>query len=141
MPITLLTASFLAIVFVYLSVAVTFARRSTGVSLGTGANDVPLGSGPAGSPLLVAMRTHANFAEYVPISLILTGLLEREGFQPNIIFGLSGALVLARLMHPIGMTMKAPNFFRAGGILLQWLMLFAAGILGLVCILGPMMRP
>jgi uncharacterized protein len=123
MPITLLTASALGLIFLYLCFAVVRARIRSTASLGTGKDTLNRDEDPKTQPLLVAVRSHANFAEYVPISLILLGLLEGQGFAPWIIASLGGALVVSRAMHPLGMELKPPNVFRAGGILLQWALL------------------
>src|SRR5271154_3898188 len=60
---------------------------------------------------LVAMRRHANFAEWVPLVLILIALLELNGVRPVSIHALGAALVVARLAHAVGIrgdTMKNP---------------------------------
>ena len=129
MPITLLTASILGLIFVWLSFAVVRLRIGGTASLGTGKETLGRGEDPKSQPLLVAVRTQANFAEYVPLSLILLGLLEGQGTAPWIVVALGTALIVSRLMHPLGMQMKSPNAFRAGGILLQWaILVLMAGI-------------
>jgi hypothetical protein len=60
--------------------------------------------GDGGSPaLLLAMRRHANFAEWVPLALILIALLELNGVSTRAIHSLGAALVIARLLHAIGL--------------------------------------
>src|SRR5271168_5284126 len=57
------------------------------------------------------MRRHANFAEWVPLVLILIALLELNGVRPVSIHALGAALVVARLAHAVGIrgdTMKNP---------------------------------
>ena len=49
------------------------------------------------------MRAHANFAEYVPMTLILIGALEASGGSPAAVRALGAILVVARIMHPVGM--------------------------------------
>ena len=138
-PITFLVASILGVIFVYLSISVTVQRRRTHVSLGDDVGPTKDGQRSSDTPLLVAIRSQANFEEYVPFSLILLGLIEAHGFRTEVVQVLGGALVLARLMHPIGMGQPVPNFFRAGGILLQWLVLLVMSVLGAYCILGPLL--
>lgn len=137
LPVTLVTASLLALFYVYLSLVVVSFRRATKVSLGTSKDNIGRGEDPKVAPLLTASRTHANFAEYVPFAVILLGLLEMQGFRQEIIIGLAAALVLARLTHWIGMWMTAPNLFRALGVMLQWLVYIAQGGLGLYCVAAP----
>ena len=49
------------------------------------------------------MRAHANFAEYVPMILLLVGLLEAGGGSAAAVHGLLLVLVVTRVLHPIGM--------------------------------------
>jgi len=56
------------------------------------------------------MRRHANFAEWVPLALILIALLELNGARALGIHLLGAALVAARLVHAFGIradTMKS----------------------------------
>lgn len=49
------------------------------------------------------IRAHANFAEYVPFILLLVGLLEAGGTSHFTLHALLLTLLVARVMHPIGM--------------------------------------
>jgi uncharacterized protein len=132
LPITLVTASVLAVLYVILSVAVSAERGRSKVGLGTGAEaSVALGAENTASPLLVAVRRHAHFAEYVPLSLVLLALLELANEGRPVMIGLAAALVLARLMIVFGMGRPAPNLLRAGGNVVQLLMILVAAALGL----------
>ena len=67
-----------------------------------------------------AIRAHANFAEYVPIIVLLVALLEMSGMPTARVHLLMGVLLLARLLHPLGMyvgprTMQF-QICRVGGI-------------------------
>jgi hypothetical protein len=66
MHIVPLYAALLAILFVALSVRTLGLRRSLGIGLGDAGNE----------QMLRAMRVHSNFAEYVPLSLILLYLVD-----------------------------------------------------------------
>ena len=137
LPITLVTAALLGLIYVWLSVQVTIARNRSKVGLGSGAEtSAALGQEHTASPLLVAIRSHGHFAEYVPISLILLALLELGGADRRALIGLAAALVIARIMVPLGMGRAAPNPFRAGGSLIQWLMILAASAYGLWLVCG-----
>ena len=122
LPITLATAALLGVLYVGLSVSVTAARIRAGTGLGMGleAADAPP------SPLLIAVRRHAHFAEYVPYSLILIGLLESWGLARPVLLGFAAALVLARLLLTVGINAKTPNPFRLSGNALQWALILAA---------------
>ena len=64
MVVTAFYAALLAPLFVVLSVRVILFRRGSGSTLGDGGDPV----------LLRRIRVQANFAEYVPLALILMGL-------------------------------------------------------------------
>lgn len=49
------------------------------------------------------IRAHANFNEYVPLVLLLAGLLEARGTAHAIVHALLAPLLLARVAHPVGM--------------------------------------
>jgi uncharacterized protein len=136
-PVTLATASVLAILYVVLSAAVSAERNRSKVGFGTGSEaSVALGSEHQAPRLLVAVRRHGHFAEYVPISLVMLLVLELSGANKNWLYGLAGALVLSRLMIAFGMGRAAPNLLRAGGNTINWIMLLAAGVYGLVLTVG-----
>jgi uncharacterized membrane protein YecN with MAPEG domain len=91
-----------------LSVAVAFPAGSL-----RGKLNISVGDG--GNPdLLLAMRRHANFVEWVPLALILIALLELTGVNKIAIHTLGAALVVARSAHAIGIqkdTMKSLGRF------------------------------
>lgn len=127
LPITLLFASLLALIFLALSVVVVRGRFIHHVSIGAGGK----------LPLERAMRIHANFAEYTPLALILLGLLEISGHRPDFLYALGTVFVMARILHIIGMSLrKAPNAFRMFGILGTWLVILVQAIAGLAYVLG-----
>jgi len=133
LPVTLITASILGILYVFLSIAVSGERGKSKIGLGTGAEATAvLGQEHAASKLLIAVRRHGHFAEYVPISLILLALLELANTGRNVLIGLAVALVVARLMITMGMGRPAPNVLRAGGNVVQLLMILTACCFGLL---------
>ncbi len=96
-------------------------RGSTGISIGDG-----------GRPdLLLAMRRHANFVEFVPYFMIMFAALELNGAGAILLHGLGLSMIFARTMHAIGLkadtTQSLPRGIGAGGTLL--LTLIAAGVL------------
>jgi uncharacterized membrane protein YecN with MAPEG domain len=121
MPVvTTLAAGALGIIFTVLSVLVVLGRNSGKVLLGDGAETA--------QPLFIAIRSHGNFAEYVPLVLLLIGLLELRDGPTLAVKIMAGALVLARVLHPIGMRIPGANPFRALGFLLTVLTLAAASV-------------
>ena len=115
----------LALLYVVLGLQVSRLRRGHRVVFGDGDN----------IKLRSAIRAHGNFTEYVPIIVLLVALLEISGLPAMRVHLLMGALLVARLLHPLGMyvgprTMQF-QIYRVGGILLTWLVLFAAAIMAL----------
>jgi uncharacterized membrane protein YecN with MAPEG domain len=136
-PVTLATASILGVLYIVLSLAVSLERNRSKVGFGTGAeSSVALGTEHKAPRLMIAVRRHGNFQEYVPISILLLLLLELSGAYRDWLYGLAGALILSRLMIAFGMGRAAPNPFRAGGITINWVMILAASIYGLVLVVG-----
>ncbi len=113
MPITTaLYAGLLGLVAFGVAFAAGQMRGRLNVSVGDGGN-------PA---LLCAMRRHANFAEWVPLALILIALLELNGVSALSIHWLGAVLVISRILHAVGLkpdTMKTvPRFIGATGTVL-----------------------
>ena len=102
MPVvTLLYAGLLGLMAIAIAIPAGRLRSITGISVGDGGNP----------DLVLAMRRHANFVEWVPIALILIGLLEMNGVSANAIHGLGGGLVVFRVCHAFGLKsddMKTP---------------------------------
>jgi len=135
LPITLATASVLGILYALLSVAVSGERGRSKIGLGTGAEtSSALGKEHEAPRLLIAVRRHGHFAEYVPISLILMTLLELANTSRDVLIGLSATLIVARLMITAGMGRPAPNLLRAGGNVIQVLMILTACGFGLFAV-------
>jgi uncharacterized membrane protein YecN with MAPEG domain len=121
LPITLGTAALLGLIFVPLSIMVVVARFRSGTALGLGVETDPA----VPSPLLIASRRHAHFAEYVPLSLILLGLLESWGLARNAVLAFAGVLIVSRVLLAYGINAKTPNPWRLSGNALQWTLLLA----------------
>ena len=100
-------AAILALLFLVLSVRTLRLRRSL---------QIPIGD--AGSPqMLRAMRVHANFAEYVPFTLLLIFMLELQDAPSLLVHGLCICLLVGRVSHAYGVSQEAENFrFRVFGM-------------------------
>lgn len=109
--ITALYGALNAIFNILLALDVSGKRGRHGVSLGEGEH-------PA---LLVAIRAHANNAEFVPLALIVMLLIELCGGDRVLLHVYGGGLLVARVAHWFGMPRKAPNPFRFSGVALTWL--------------------
>lgn len=92
--ITALCAGILGVVGVVLAGHVGSYRGKAKVSIGDGGD----------AELLCRIRKQGNFTEYVPLALIILGLLEMSGGAGNMAIGIMGALlVISRALHPLGM--------------------------------------
>jgi len=120
MKVTPLYAALLAIWFVVLSVRVIRNR---------GREKIPLGDGGNRS-MLRLMRGHANFAEYVPLALVLMALLELSRFPAYALHALGATLLVARLMHGYALSFT-PQWMlgRVVGSTLTFAMLIAASVM------------
>ena len=93
-------------------------------------------SGDNGDPIMAnAMRTHANFAEYVPMLLILLGLAEVNGLGSTWVHVSGLALLVARGLHVFGMR-RLPHWSpgRGGGATLTFVLLLVLSIANLVLV-------
>jgi len=121
MTITAFYASLLAILFLFLSLRVIGWRREQRVELGHGED----------LQLLRRMRVHANFAEYVPLTLLLMALAESMA-PPRPLVHLVGVILIAgRLIHAYGLS-QTPHIlsYRVWGMTLTFA---ALGIAALMC--------
>ncbi len=76
-----------------------------------GQHNISVGDGGR-ADLLCAMRRHANFAEWVPLALLLIALLELNGTSPIAIHVLGAVLVISRISHAFGLK---PDTIRSTG--------------------------
>lgn len=124
--ITSFYAGLFAIIFVALSGWVVGGRVQKQTLFGDNGDDA----------LTRRIRSHGNFAEYVPFALLLIGLLEASGASRVLIQVLCIVLLVARLLHPVGMFApeNSPQQFacRGGGILTTFLVILVAGLVLLV---------
>ncbi len=124
--ITTAYAAILALIFMGLTIWVSMARLRFRINHGDGGNIV----------LNRRIRAHANFAEYVPLILLLVALLEAGGAGRFTIHALLLPLTIARIMHPIGMVARdftARQFtFRGPGAAVTWAVMVVAAVLLLI---------
>ncbi len=98
--VTSLITSVLTIIFIKLSFAVIGLRRKNKVGLGSGGHE----------DLERAIRAQGNFAEYVPIGLILIACLELNGAPWWLVAFPGITLIIGRLIHAVGINQPPPNF-------------------------------
>ena len=113
LPITLTIAAAAAILHIWLSVRVSRLRRPLQIGVGDGGHD----------GLARRMRAHGNFAENMPIFLVLLALLELAGAWPILLWSAAILFILARILHAFGMDRPGANWLRVAGIGVSWLVL------------------
>jgi uncharacterized membrane protein YecN with MAPEG domain len=120
---TALYIGLFGLMLVILSIQVVAARVRAKVHHGDGGD----------TELNRAIRSHANFAEYVPLTLVIVALIEAGGASDQTVHSLLAPLLIARAMHPIGMRQPVASLrqyaWRASSTTITWLVLVAGAAL------------
>jgi len=117
-PITAVFTGILAVMLAVISVRVTRLRQRKKISLMDG-----------GDPeMTAAIRAQGNFTEYVPMALLVMGLLESAGTKHWIICVFGTLLVAARIAHAYALYTR---FFpaRVFGTSVTWALIAIGGLL------------
>ena len=116
-----LYAALLTLLYIILAVRIIRLRWKYRVGIGSGEAE----------ELKVAVRVHGNFIEYVPLALILLGIIEFSGVAVVWVHVIGIALLIARIAHAIGLTLSVGvSLPRSIGVLGTFaVLLLAAGIL------------
>ncbi len=110
-------AALLGLLFFYLSMRTIGLRRKLQIGIGSKEND----------EMLRGMRVHSNFAEYVPISLLLIYFVEIQGGHQLLIHGLGILLLVGRSVHAYGVSQMNEKFvFRVSGMVMTFTTILAA---------------
>lgn len=128
LPITLTLAATCALLNMWLATRCARIRIADQAMHGDGGNSL-LGK---------RMRAHANFTEYVPITLILFGLVELAIGASTWLWVAALVFVLARIGHGFGMDAEKPTIWRAGGALLTWVVMVGLAVVALYIAYGSM---
>ncbi len=114
-----LYAALCALLIFALSLRIALLRRKLRIGIGDG--------GDAG--LARAIRAQANAIEYVPLLLVMLLIAENNGASVAMMHACGAGLLLARVLHALGLSGSAGvSFGRFWGILLTWaLLLVLAG--------------
>jgi len=119
MRIVPLYAAFLALVFVALSLRTIRLRQRLRVAIGDGGDE----------RLRRAARAHSNFAEYVPLALLLFFFVESGGAKPVFVHGLCAALLAGRILHATGVSqVPEPYILRMTGMILTFGSIITAAV-------------
>ena len=118
MFVTPLYAGLLTLWFVVLSIRVMNLR-----------SDVPYGDS-GDIAITRVIRAQANFAEYVPLALLLMGYLEATRYSIYLLHALGVILVVARLLHGLALSFGwRPRVGRVTGAGLTVLVLLVEAVL------------
>jgi uncharacterized protein len=116
-------AAILVLMYVFLSARVIRMRGSAKINLGHGNN-------PA---MERRIRAHGNFAEYVPLALLLLAFMEMQAHSRYILHILCIILVLARIFHALGVTPVNEKLqFRVAGAATTFLVLVVSALFLLI---------
>lgn len=102
-------AALLSLGYIFLSARVIRGRRIYRVALGVGSS----------ADLEKRIAAHANFSEYVPITLLLLFFVESSGASVYLINLLGITLLVGRMIHAYGVSQAEEDFrFRVSGMAL-----------------------
>ncbi len=119
MMVTPLYVGLLGLWFIVLGARVMQGRGSSKVSLGDGGDPI----------LLRRIRGHANFAEYVPLTLLMLAVLELSHFSIYLLHALGIMLLVGRLLHGYAFAFSEEFVFgRMWGTILTYLVLLIAAL-------------
>ncbi len=91
---TALYAAILALISIVLANRAGMTRVRLQIPLGDGGN----------KDLIAAIRPHANFVEFVPLILVMMAMIELNGAPKWSLHALGAPLVIARVIHPLGIS-------------------------------------
>jgi len=119
MHVVSLYASILALLFVALSIRTLRMRRSLKIAIGDAGNQA----------MLRAMRVHSNFAEYVPLSLLLIYFVEASEAHSVFVHILGVCMLVGRASHAFGVSQVEENYtFRVFGMAMTFTVLVTAAL-------------
>lgn len=119
--ISLFIAALHVLLYLGLSMRVVSRRRESRIGLGSGGDEA----------LSRRVRVHANFAEYVPLSLLVLALLELCGVSTLLVWTCGLGLLAARVLHAFGLGASSgysPGRF--AGTLLTFALLLVMALAG-----------
>jgi uncharacterized membrane protein YecN with MAPEG domain len=118
-PVTVLYGALLALFYVFLSINVSRNRGEAGVFLEQG-KTLP-------EALYLANRAHGNASEYIPFAVLLLLLMELSHASYLWLHIFGGVLLIARVLHAVGVLRKVTPL-QITGISLTWLTLLVQAI-------------
>ncbi|HEY6870789.1 MAG TPA: MAPEG family protein [Novosphingobium sp.] len=125
---TLCLAAAAAVINFWLGNRIGQLRHRHKISVGTGGNDL----------LERRMRAQLNFAENVPLILILIGLIEASGKGGVWLAPVGAAVMLGRVLHGLGMDGGSLQWGRLVGTLTTFLAELGFAVVAVLIALGRM---
>lgn len=111
-----LYAALCALLVFALSLRIALLRKRLRIGIGDGGD----------AALARAIRAQANAIEYVPLALLMLLVAENNGASVAFVHTCGAGLLLARVLHALGLSGSAGvSFGRFWGILLTWAILLA----------------
>ena len=132
LSITALYAGILMIFALALSFKAGGFRGSTGISV--------LFGDPVNMELAQRVRVHQNFLEYIPMAIILMGVIEINGGNATFLHVFGVVLIISRIAHAIGL--KHDNMGHPGRVIGAGgtaIMSMAAAVYALWMVIKPML--
>jgi uncharacterized protein len=117
-PVTALYGALNAIFNIALANNVSLKRVQHKISVGTAGNE----------KLELAVRMHGNNAEFVPLAVVMLLVAELSGGSNLWLHVLGGSLLVARILHVLGLPRPAPNPPRFLGTAVTWVMIVATSL-------------
>jgi len=121
--VTPIYAVILTALYLLLSFRVIGRRRTAQVALGDGGDRA----------LLRRQRVHGNFAEYVPLALVLMMLAELQGLPHWALHAIGVILIVGRIAHAYGVSQETePMQIRGAAMALTFTVLIAGALANVV---------
>ncbi|NBW84585.1 MAG: hypothetical protein EBR50_04580 [Proteobacteria bacterium] len=122
MEITLLYASLVTILAIFLAFRVGINRGKTNTLLGEGDS----------SELLQSIRSHGNLLENAPLALFLLLLIEMQGVADWKLHLIGSSFFLFRILHAYGLSISRESTpYRVLGALGSWVLMLGMSLYGI----------
>jgi len=125
-PVTLTAAAGAALINIWLSIRIGRLRTAHKISVGDGGNE----------PLNRRMRAQLNFAENVPLVLVLIAALEISGKGDAWLLPVAGLFLLGRIVHGVGMDGGSLQIGRMIGTIVTLLTQLGLAIVAVLAVAG-----
>lgn len=117
LPITSLFAAAFAVALVALSFPISLRRMKVGDMVGDSTDE----------DLRRRIRAQGNFIEYIPLGVLLLGLVEAQAGNTLVVVTIGSLMVFGRVLHAIGMFSSSGPLRGFGMIFTYLALLLAAG--------------